>query len=762
MKIHRSHASITGLLLLYFTAAVWMAFRLPAHATPNELLNFEYIQVMRQIRGLPNRGLVDSEIRYTEWHQPPVYFTFAALFGLPISVPPSGVNPPPPIEVEENPHYLSTPRGNLNPVVHITPRSTPLLYISRVAAALLGLLGIAALYRAGRQVYHPWVGLLMASLLAFQPNYIHLSGSVNNDMPLTAVVAIVMSYAILLLHRMESRAGRPPRLRAFFVLGLLGVAAILTKANGVFVLAFVAVVLLSHLIVYRQWRATLLAVVTTTAGLVPLWAGWLWLNAVRMRDALGLSGSLPVGRVLGLSPLDFGHVIPFFPAIWRSYWLDWSAGDVGYGPDWLYAFWLGLLAVMLLGWTRREARDERGDTAYEIRDTRDERPGTKEEGRPPSSPDSKETDFAPPRHISLIAPMVLLGFLGISYLYFAVKALTIKEAGWMVPEARWWLPGLPALAWLAAAGFARWWNTLRRQKTACLAVAAVPPAITFGLLLLHLPALYPQAEKLAAAPKTEQAPIFDGSLVLADVEIEPMVAGQPATLILTWQALDDIATEYTVNSQLIVPDPAGWRKLAEHNSYPGQGLNPTRGWQAGDVYRDRLTLMPEGVADGPTLATVYIGLQSPDRQIEPVAVASSVIRPPEPPVIEQLLVEPVTFGDAARLVAVETDDTDGQLRVTLYWEALGSPAADANVFVHLVDETGRLVAQADGPPNRGLSPLTTWQAGDIIRDSHAFPAGSTIAPGRQILIGLYQPGTGARLPAIQADQSLPEDAFVLP
>ena len=84
---------ITGLLLLYFVAAVGMAFRLPAHATPNELLNFEYVQVMRQIRGLPNRGLVDSEVRYTEWHQPPLYFTWAALVGLSVPVEPSALIP---------------------------------------------------------------------------------------------------------------------------------------------------------------------------------------------------------------------------------------------------------------------------------------------------------------------------------------------------------------------------------------------------------------------------------------------------------------------------------------------------------------------------------------------------------------------------------------------------------------------------------------------------------------------------------------------
>ena len=48
--------------------------------------------------------------------------------------------------------YLSTPRGNRNPVVHVDAGNTPLLYTRRVAAALL-----------------------MASILAFQPTYRHLS-----------------------------------------------------------------------------------------------------------------------------------------------------------------------------------------------------------------------------------------------------------------------------------------------------------------------------------------------------------------------------------------------------------------------------------------------------------------------------------------------------------------------------------------------------------------------------------------------------------
>ncbi len=497
---------IVPLLLLQFWAAVWMAFNLPAHATPNELLNYEYIAVMRQIRGLPNRGLVDSEIRYTEWHQPPVYFTLAALVGLPLPVPRSPVNPPPPIEVEENPHYLATPQGNRNPVVHITPQSTPLLYTSRLAAALLGLVGVAALYRAGAQILATSVGLLMASLLAFQPGYIHLSGSVNNDMPLTAVVAIVMAYSLLLLARQERRPDDPPRAIAYVVLGLLGVAAILTKANGVFVLAFLAVVLLSSLLVYRRWGLTIKYGLATLVGLVPLWAAWLVLNSIRMRDALGLEGSLPVGQVLTLSPLDFVHLGPWLGPIWRSYWLDWSAGDVGYGPDWLYLFWAVALAIMLLGWLA-----------------------------PARSPSTGGVT----RRWSLVTPLVLLGFLGISYLYFAVKALTVREAGFLVPEARWWLPGLPALAWLAAAGFARWWRTPHRRDIACLSAALVPPAILLGLILFHFPTLYPEAQLVDAVDPAAALPSpisYEGGLSLIGLQTGEMAPGEPVPLALTWQA----------------------------------------------------------------------------------------------------------------------------------------------------------------------------------------------------------------------------------
>ena len=707
------------LILLYFAAAIWMAVHLPAHATPNELLNFEYIQVMRQIRGLPNRGLVDSEVRYTEWHQPPVYFTFAALAGLGVPVPQSDVNPPPPIEWPPNPAYLATHHGNLNPVIHITPQNTPLLYTSRIAAALLGILGLAALYRAGRDVYSASVALLMISLLAFQPNYLHLSASVNNDMPLTAVAAIVLAYTILIIHNDKAP-------RWFFGLGLLAAAAVLTKANGVFVLAYLGTAWLVVLLRHHDWACTIKSAAYSLAGLIPLWAAWLLLNSIRMKDTLGLEGSLPVGRVLALRPGDFALLIPWLDDMGRSFWLDWSAGDVGYGPDWYYLLWAVFLLFALLGWLRRD-------------------PGSR------SWP---------------ITLAVLLGVAAISYLYFAVKALTIKEAGFLVPEGRWWLPVMPGIAWLAGAGFARWWPPSCRDKALLLATL-IPVVSTFLLLIFFYPALYPQAKQLPdeTSGDLQTAVIYSDQLALLETAVDLLTLNEEGQLSLTWQALQDIDADYTIAAQLLVPRDREWQKIDEQYSYPGLGLNPTSGWRQGEVYQDTWSLKANGDLVGPTLAQLLIHVQQDGRNLpstragqllDPPIVLSVPVRPQEPLTMGSPLAEPVNFGGLIELAGVETEPEGDDLQVTLWWHALGEPDKDYTVFLHLLDDQDKLLAQDDSIPAGGDSPTAIWQEGDVIRDQHHI---TDAAQAKTLLVGLYDPPTGDRLAATLDGWPLADNSY---
>ncbi|MGD2078909.1 MAG: hypothetical protein PVH18_11030, partial [Chloroflexota bacterium] len=105
--------------------------------------------------------------------------------------------------------------------------------------------------------------------------------------------------------------------------------------------------------------------------------------------------------------------------------------------------------------------------------------------------------------------------------------------------------------------------------------------------------------------------------------------------------------------------------------------------------------------------------------------------------------------DAPASIAASQDYT-----ITLYWEVLEPDGRDYTVFVHLLDEQGRLIEQADGPPQDNNYPTSFWAAGEIIADSHTFAGDLSIPPGRyQPVVGLYDPATGQRLPVLQTDGS---------
>lgn len=122
------------------------------------------------------------------------------------------------------------------------------------------------------------------------------------------------------------------------------------------------------------------------------------------------------------------------------------------------------------------------------------------------------------------------------------------------------------------------------------------------------------------------------------------------------------------------------------------------------------------------------------------------------------------FGEVAELEGVWIRrGTD--LHIVLIWRALADrPHIGAKVFVHLLDVSGRLVAQADGVPVWWTRPLETWRLGEQLLDVYtlSLPEGIHLDEGK-LRIGLYDPDTVTRLPARdQGGNRLPEDAASLP
>ncbi|MFQ5612667.1 MAG: hypothetical protein ACE5H9_11100, partial [Anaerolineae bacterium] len=84
---------------------------------------------------------------------------------------------------------------------------------------------------------------------------------------------------------------------------------------------------------------------------------------------------------------------------------------------------------------------------------------------------------------------------------------------------------------------------------------------------------------------------------------------------------------------------------------------------------------------------------------------------------------------------------------SLFWQAETTPRADFTVFVHVVDQAGSVVAQADGPPAQGAYPTSLWDAGEIIADEREIVLPGDLPPGcYTLLVGLYRPDSGERLP----------------
>ena len=106
------------------------------------------------------------------------------------------------------------------------------------------------------------------------------------------------------------------------------------------------------------------------------------------------------------------------------------------------------------------------------------------------------------------------------------------------------------------------------------------------------------------------------------------------------------------------------------------------------------------------------------------------------------------LGGAIGLLPSTVRQTGQAVDVRLRWLPGQPLAQDYSVFVHVLDESGKLVAQADGPPAGGQWPTRYWLAGVPVDDGRAVTLPAGLPAGRYaVAAGLYRLDTGERLPA---------------
>jgi hypothetical protein len=116
-------------------------------------------------------------------------------------------------------------------------------------------------------------------------------------------------------------------------------------------------------------------------------------------------------------------------------------------------------------------------------------------------------------------------------------------------------------------------------------------------------------------------------------------------------------------------------------------------------------------------------------------------------------------GEAIKLVGFTPSDDrlfPGDIyQISLFWMTEEELDKRYKVFLHLVDQEGRIVSQRDSEPGGGLALTTTWQPGTLVTDNHGLYIPLDTPPGEYTLfIGVYDIADASQRLSILVDGSL--------
>ena len=226
---------------------------------------------------------------------------------------------------------------------------------------------------------------------------------------------------------------------------------------------------------------------------------------------------------------------------------------------------------------------------------------------------------------------------------------------------------------------------------------------------------------------------LDGSPTLLGYSLDSAAVrqGQRMQLTLYWFSPSTFSTPGELNLS-----------LGQQPLYTGQPVHdtlPFDNWIPGQVLVDRYALkVPAVFPPGPAPLVLQLpGFGSATlANVTVAAVDRTLTRPPIAFPID------ASLGGLAALAGYNITPTH-PATLSLVWHALAPIDLDYTVFVHVLDATGQLAAQADAQPRAGAYPTSLWEPGEYITDDYQF----NLPPGRYTAqVGLYLPETGARLP----------------
>lgn len=701
-----AHALLAGLFAVYVIAGVTFSIVMPLGEAPDEPAHFSYVQYVAQNNALPVMQPRYQDNATVEAFQAPAYYVMAALltrFAL------QGEN----FHLSYNPAYeFGKPARLLLPLPeHAFPwRGAALAWhLVRFFSLTLGMVSLWATYRSARLVFEShWLALATTAYLALNPQFIFLHSTVTNDALATTVGSLLILIALYLL--------KEGGMKYFLIAALLTMLGILTKPSALTLYPGVALALLIAWLRlprgYQRWAALALCVCIPFAG-----SGWWVLRNLRLYgDLVGLAvAKQALASNYYPTALTLRQLVAVLPQMfWQTFQSSWGYfGWIAYPLSRpIFQLILGLHFPSIIGLLQRRkaATSQRWQSWI------------------------------------LVASWVglVLGFL-----YYNRET---TSSGW---QGRFLFPGLPIMAIGFVAGW-RYWIRQRERLFAGLMAGTGGVLTLYAVVGIVLPAyLPPRFLSTETALPGSCAVTFPGGLELVGCELQPerARAGSRMSLTLYWKVQEPSNAPY-----LFVVDsytPYGDIVIARTESRLVRRF-PIGMWPVNTIVVDRYAL---DIARGQRQAAAELGLQVlvRDKNVADgwrpaagrVGVGRVIVSGGAALDIPRRV--QVRFGgdmialtgNAVTPTAIHAGET---LTVTLRWRALQRPPADYQVFVHLLDGAGQLVAQHDGPPRLGLYPTSAWAAGENVEDVHPIQLPDTYQGIVQPCVGLYTLDSLERLP----------------
>jgi hypothetical protein len=194
--------------------------------------------------------------------------------------------------------------------------------------------------------------------------------------------------------------------------------------------------------------------------------------------------------------------------------------------------------------------------------------------------------------------------------------------------------------------------------------------------------------------------------------------------------------------------PKTWRALVvspDASVQYGETEIPTQPNPSGLV---RAALTVHLPPDVPPLTPARVIIQSlySDALVYDTRLIDTVLNRPEAaPLPDDALKPGLRFGDHITLDGYTAALNNGSLNLALYWQTDAALPDDDQVFVHVLDADGKLVAQQDSAPVENRYPTSAWRVNTLIEDRHLLTV--DLPPGDyQVYIGLYRLTDLTRLP----------------